>query len=349
VVVIGEHMIGPGEPCFVIAEAGVNHNGDPDLALELVRAAAAAGVDAVKFQLFRAEDVVTGESPKARYQLETTDPNESQFAMLKSLELPLDAYPRLMQAAAGLGLTFLCTCYSPDEIDYLDELGVPAFKFASALIVELPLLRHAAGKDKPLLLSTGMATLDEIRAAVELAHDMDVEVALFQCTTDYPTDPGDANLRVIGTLATEFGVPVGYSDHTVGDAVALAAVACGACMLEKHFTLDRKLAGPDHSASLEPAQFAELVRRVRDVERALGSDVKKPTKSELENATAMRRSLVAARPIPAGTLITADLVTLKRPATGLPPGSIDTIVGSRARVDIAPDTHLTDELVEIAG
>ncbi len=343
---IASTLVGPGNPVWILAEAGVNHNGDPRLAFELVRAAAGAGADAVKFQLFRAEDVVTDASPKARYQLETTDRDESQFAMLKSLEIPMETYPELMREANSLGIEFLCTCYSAAEIDFLDEIGVPAFKFASALIIELPLVRHAAEKGKPVLLSTGMSTMTEIREAVRVAEEAGADVGLFQCTTDYPASPADANLRVIDTLAEEFAVPVGYSDHTLGDATTLAAVACGATFIEKHLTLDTTMPGPDHTASLDPSAFAEMVRRVREVESALGTGKKEPTPRELENASVMRRSLVAATAIRAGTAITSDLVTTKRPASGLPPSALDSVVGARARVDIPPNAPLTLELLD---
>ena len=233
----------------------------------------------MKFQLFRAEDVVTDASPKARYQLETTDRNESQFAMLKSLEIPMETYPELMREANSLGIEFLCTCYSAAEIDFLDEIGVPAFKFASALIIELPLVRHAAEKGKPVLLSTGMSTMTEIREAVQVAKVSGADIGLLQCTTDYPASPADANLRVIDTLTEEFAVPVGYSDHTLGDATALAAVACGATFIEKHLTLDTTMSGPDHAASLDPSGFAEMVRRIREVESALGTGRKEPNAS----------------------------------------------------------------------
>jgi N,N'-diacetyllegionaminate synthase len=343
---IGSAFVGPGSPVWIIAEAGVNHNGDPSLAFELVRAAASAGADAVKFQLFRAEDVVTAAAPKARYQLETTDPGESQFEMLKSLEVPRNTYPELMREASSLGIEFLCTCYSPAEIDFLDDMGVPAFKFASALIIELPLIRRAAEKGRPVLLSTGMATMTEVRDAVRAVEESGADVALLQCTTDYPADPADANLRAIDTLVEEFRVPVGYSDHTLGDVTTLAAVACGATFIEKHLTLDNMMSGPDHVASLEPSAFAEMVRRVREVEAALGTGKKEPTSRELENALTMRRSLVAAQTIPAGTAITAELVTAKRPASGLPPSALETIVGARARVDIPANAPLTLDLLD---
>lgn len=343
---VGQRTIGPDEPVWVIAEAGVNHNGDAELALQLIRAAAECGADAVKFQMFKAEDVVTAAAPKARYQLETTDPEQSQFEMLKELELPWNVYPVLVAEAARHGLAFLCTCYSSDEVDYLDELGVPAFKFASALIIELPLIRHAAAKQKPVLLSTGMATLAEVAAGVTAVQEQGAPVALFQCTTDYPADPADANLRAIRLMQDEFGVPVGYSDHTVGDATMLAAIALGAKLVEKHFTLDRTMRGPDHASSLDVEQFRRMVHRVREVEASLGSAAKEPTPRELENAAGMRRSLVVIRDLPAGAVVTADAIAAKRPTGGLPPDAADRVIGMRARVNITADTQLTFDLLD---
>jgi len=345
-ILVGSRAVGKDQPVWIIAEAGVNHNGDPGLASELIRAAATTGADAVKFQMFRAEDVVTATAPKARYQLETTDPGESQIQMLKSLELPFNTYPQLIEEADALGLTFLCTCYAASEIDFLDELGIPAFKFASAQIIELPLIRHAATTGKPVLLSTGMATMNEIADAIQTARNAGTDIALFQCTTDYPADPAEANLRAIRTLADEFDAPAGYSDHTVGDATALAAVACGASLLEKHLTLDKNMRGPDHSSSLEPAEFRDMVLRIRDVERALGDGRKQPTPSEIKNAKTMRRGLVAAQAIPAGTIITVDLVATKRPPLGLPPNRIAEILGAEARVDISANAPLTLDLLD---
>jgi N,N'-diacetyllegionaminate synthase len=343
---IADRVVGNGAPCFVVAEAGVNHNGDPELASRLVHAAADAGADCVKFQMFRAEDVVSDGAPKAAYQLETTDPEQSQFDMLKALELPRETYPLLVDEAAAAGIAFLCTCYAEDELDYLDDLGVPAFKFASAQIVELPLLRYAARKGRPIIVSTGMATLDEIELAVEaIAAEGDPPVILLQCTTDYPAEIADANLRVISTLAAAFDVPVGYSDHTVGELAAVASVACGAALVEKHLTLDKALPGPDHSSSLEPDELAALVRTIREVEAALGSGLKEPSASERANARGMRRSLFAVTDIPAGSRIAREQLAMRRPNTGLPPSDLPRVIGATAKRDIAAGTPLTFELL----
>ena len=343
---IGERTVGPGEPCFVIAEAGVNHDGDLETAKRLVDAAAKAGADAVKFQLFRAADVASAAAPKAGYQLETTGESESQRRMLESLELPPKAFAELKRLADDAGLAFLCTCYAEDELDYLADRGMPAFKFASAQIVELPFLAHAATKDRPMLVSTGMATLAEVDEAVSTIRAAGNEqILLLQCTTSYPAPVEDANLRAITTLEADFDVPVGYSDHTLDDTSAIVAVARGAVLLEKHFTLDKTAPGPDHRALLEPGELATTIRRIRDAEASLGSAAKSPAESEVANAPTMRRSLRAARPIAAGTRISRDDVAVRRPAGGLPPRLLPDVIGAVAKTDIAEDAALSPELL----
>jgi N,N'-diacetyllegionaminate synthase len=339
-------MISRGR-CTVVAEAGVNHDGDFGRAVQLVEAAAEAGADVVKFQLFRAEEVASELAPKAGYQLRTTGEEGSQVEMLRGLELPQEAFPKLLEEARRRGLGFLATCYAENELDLLDEAGVEAFKFASAQIVELPLLAHAARKGKALIVSTGMATTGEIEEALETIRSAgDPPVVLLQCTTNYPSRVEEANLRAIKTLGDRFGLPVGYSDHTDGDAAAVAAAALGAVLLEKHLTLDRSLPGPDHAASLDPAQFAAMVRRVREAEAALGSPEKEPAPGELENAYTMRRSLFAIADIPAGTAIRQDQIGMRRPFAGLHPRLLPEIVGATARVDIAAGTPLTRDLLQ---
>ena len=332
--------------CTIVAEAGVNHDGDFERAVRLVEAAAEAGADVVKFQLFRAEEVASELAPKAGYQLRTTGSAGSQVDMLRALELPPDAFPRLLAEARRRGLGFLATCYAENELDLLDDAGVEAFKFASAQIVELPLLTHAARKGKLLIVSTGMASVAEIEEALATIRAAgDPPVVLLQCTTNYPSRVDEANLRAIATLRETFGVPVGYSDHTEGDAAAVAAVALGAVLLEKHLTLDRSLPGPDHAASLDPAQFASMVGRVREAEAALGSPEKEPTPGELENAYTMRRSLFAVADIPAGTAIRREQLGMRRPYAGLPPRLLAEVVGTTARIDIAAGTPITHDLL----
>jgi N,N'-diacetyllegionaminate synthase len=333
--------------CTIVAEAGVNHDGDFGRAVRLVEAAAEAGADVVKFQLFRAEEVASELAPKAGYQLRTTGEKGSQVEMLRGLELPPEAFPKLLEEARRRNLGFLATCYAEDELDLLDEAGVEAFKFASAQIVELPLLTHAARKGKPLIVSTGMATTAEIEEALDaIGAAGDPPVVLLQCTTNYPSRVEEANLRAIATLRERFGVPIGYSDHTDGDAAAVAAAALGAVLLEKHLTLDRSLPGPDHAASLDPAQFAALVRRVREAEAALGSAEKEPALGEAENAYTMRRSLFAIADIAAGSAIRQEQIGMRRPFAGLHPRLLPEIVGATARVDIAAGTPLTRDLLQ---
>ena len=264
--------------------------------------------------------------------------------MLESLALPEAEFARLKAAADARGIGFLCTSYSASGLDYLESIGVNGYKFASAQIVELSLISHAARFGKPLILSTGMADLHEIDEALNAARP--APVILLQCTTDYPSRVEDANLRTIPALQKRYDVPIGYSDHTTGDTVAIAAVALGASLVEKHLTLDRRMEGPDHAASLDPVQFEKFVAAAREAQAALGSSVKQASRVETANAAVMRRSLHAVRRIPAGTTIHAADVGLKRPNVGLAPRELDRVVGRRARVDIEPETPLLPDLIE---
>ena len=344
---IGARRIGGGAPCFVIAEAGVNHNGDPALAAALVDAAADAGADAVKFQTFAADRLTTAAAPKADYQRARTGDSDSMREMLRKLELPPDAHRTLQQRCAARGMMFLSTPFDEHSADLLDDLGVPAFKVPSGEITNTLLLDHIARKGRPLLMSTGMATLDEVRCAVDTVRRAGNDaLALLQCTSAYPAPIERANLRSIATLAETFAVPVGYSDHTLGTTAAFAAVALGASIVEKHLTTDRTLAGPDHAASLEPQEFAALVRGVRDVEAALGDGVKAPAPEEHAIAAVARRSLVAARQLRAGETLTREMVAAKRPGTGLAPATLPQFVGRRLRVDVAADALLSHDMFE---
>jgi len=334
-------LFAPSERCYIIAEAGVNHNGDAELARELVRAARRAGADAVKFQTFRAEALVVRDAAKARYQLATTDPGESQYEMLRKLELPHETQAELAELCAREGIEFLSTPYNFEDVDFLDSLGVRAFKLASIHLVERPFLQYVARKGKTMIVSTGMGTLKDVQDAVGAIREVsDVPVILLQCTTNYPASPEDANLRAMATMREALRLPVGYSDHTQSETCCVAAVALGAVMIEKHFTLDPGLPGPDHSSAAGPEEFARLVGRIRETERALGNGRKEPSAAEAANAPAMRRSIVARRRIAAGEVITADALTLKRPGTGLPPRYWDDIVGRKAPREIAPDEPL---------
>jgi N-acetylneuraminate synthase/N,N'-diacetyllegionaminate synthase len=347
VIDLAGRAVGEGAPCLVVAEAGVNHNGDVELAERLVDAAAAACADAVKFQSFRAEAVASAGAPKAAYQRAATGEEESQQEMLRALELSAETHRRLQRRAQEHGLLFLSTPFDAASADLLEELGVPAFKVASPDLTNLPFLEYLAAKGRPLIVSTGMAELSEVEAALAaLARVGATDVVLLQCVSSYPAPAAEQNLRTIPALAARFGVPVGFSDHTTGGAAALAAVALGACLLEKHFTLDRTLPGPDHAASLEPAELAGLVRDVREVEAALGDGVKRPTPAERENRELVRRSLAAAVDLPAGTLLERSMLTALRPGTGIAPSRIDEVVGRRLRRSVAGGELLDPAAVE---
>jgi len=344
---IGDRAVGPGAPCFVIAEAGVNHNGDLDLAHALIDVAAGAGADAVKFQTYSTPHLVTERAPKAQYQMIDVADEESQYDMLARLELSELDHVELRDHCKDLRLEFLSSPFDARCADMLDRLGLRAFKLASGELTNLPLLRHVAGLGKPLILSTGMADLDEVRTAVEALRGAgDPPLALLHCVSAYPAPLEDCNLRAMATLAREFGLPVGWSDHTEGTAVAVAAVALGAVIVEKHFTLDRDLPGPDHQASLEPDDLIQLVRAVRAVEPALGDGIKRPRACEANTAEVARKSLVAARNLTGGApLIDGDLI-VRRPGTGLPPARLDEVTGRRLRTDVAVGTPLTEDMLE---
>jgi N-acetylneuraminate synthase len=341
---IDGRTIGPGHSCFIIAEAGVNHNGDLNLARELVCAAAEAGADAVKFQTFCAEQLASCRAPKAVYQLNVTDTNESQLAMLKRLELSAAYHHELSSLCHDQGVTFLSSPFDERSADFLEELCLVAFKIPSGEITNLSFLQHVARKNRPMIVSTGMSALHEVQAALRaIAEVGDPRVILLHCVSNYPADPMDVNLLAMKTMSSAFGVPVGYSDHTEGTEIALAAVALGACVIEKHFTIDRSLPGPDHCASIEPQELSALVRGIRKVEASLGNGAKVPAASEATTAAVVRKSLVASRDIPAGATVTGEMITLKRPGTGLPPSMRDTFVGRITRREIPKDTLLTLE------
>ncbi len=329
-------MPGAMPRAFIIAEAGVNHNGDIELARRLVRAAAEAGADAVKFQTFQAAHLVTADAPQAEYQARNTGKTESQYDMLKRLELPLAAFAELAALCRELGIEFMSTAFDEESADYLAGLGMGVFKIPSGELTNLPFIRRIATYGKPVIVSTGMGTLDEARAAVETIRAAgDDKITVLHCVTNYPAPPDSVNLRAMRTLRDALGVPVGYSDHTEGIEAPVIAVAAGACVIEKHFTLDKDLPGPDHKASLDPAELAEMVRAIRRAEVLLGRAEKQPGATELEVAKIVRRSVVAARDIPAGMEITEAMLVLRRPGTGIPPAHLHEVPGRRARVDIA--------------
>ena len=344
---IGKKAIGPQEPVFVIAEAGVNHNGDLELARALVDLAVDAGADAVKFQTFHADRLATADAPKAGYQLKTTGDAESQLEMLRRLELSANAHRELDAYCRERGILFLSTPFDEEAVDFLDELGVPAFKISSGDLTNSPLLEHVAGKRKPVILSTGMSQLSEVIEAVSVLNAAGCEnPVLLHCVSNYPADAADVNLRAMQTMRAAFDLNVGFSDHTEGMDVAVAAVALGACVIEKHFTLDRALPGPDHRASLEGEELRELVRSIRRVETALGSGRKQPAASEIETARVARRSLVAARAIPAGVSLKREMVVLRRPGTGFPPTALHTLLGRITVREIAGGAILEESMFE---
>ena len=343
---IGGRMVGENQPCFIIAEAGVNHNGDLTLAHQLIDVAAQSGADAIKFQTFKAENLASVNAPKAAYQLETTSTSESQFEMLRRLELNADAHRELIMHCRDKNIIFLSTPFDEASTDLLETLGVPAYKTPSGEITNLTYLSHVARKNKPLIVSTGMALLGEVETAVrtiEAANNR--EFVLLQCVSNYPANPADSNLRTMQTMALAFKTLVGYSDHTLGIEVSLAAVALGACVIEKHFTLDRDLPGPDHQASAEPSELAALVRGIRTVESALGDGRKQPAFSEANTAAVARKSLIAACDIPAGIKLTESMITIKRPGTGLPPAMKEYLIGRVTRAMIADGTLLTLDML----
>jgi N-acetylneuraminate synthase/N,N'-diacetyllegionaminate synthase len=341
---IGERLLGEGEPCFIVAEAGVNHNGDINLAKKLVDAAKEAKADAVKFQTFKAEKIATDYAKKAEYQIKTTDKNRSQLAMLKRLELDDEDFRELYNYAKKRDIVFLSSTFDKESVDLLDDLGVLAFKIPSGEITNFPLLKYVAQKKKPVILSSGMSTLNEIEEALKVIRENGArDIILLHCVTSYPAKKEEANLQVIETLRRRFKLPVGFSDHTLGITITIAAAAMGAVLIEKHFTLNRSLRGPDHRASLEPNELKEMVTAIRDVERALGDGVKKLTKEEGEIRKHVRRSIVAKVSIPRGTVIHESMLDIKRPGTGIEPKHLNKIVGKRAKRDIKPDELITFE------
>ena len=341
-ITIADRRIGDGHPTFVIAEAGVNHNGDLSRALLLVDEAAAAGADAVKFQTFSAERVAAATAPKAVYQQETTGSAGSQLDMLRGLELSRDAHCSLQDRCRKRGVIFLSTPFDESSVDLLESLGVPAFKIPSGEITNAPLLEHIAAKGRPVIASTGMSTLEEVQAAIAVLRAAGArELALLHCVSEYPARPADVNLRAMETMRRATGLPVGYSDHTLGVEVALAAVALGAVIIEKHFTISRALPGPDHRASLEPHELHALIRGIRSVQSALGHGRKEPAPGEADVARVARRSLVAARDIHPGTTITRDMVAILRPAGGLSPMMLGQVIGRRAVIKIQAGEQLS--------
>ncbi len=345
VIKFGPHLIGAGQPCYVIAEAGANHNRDLGLAHELIDQAVSAGADAVKFQTYSGESLYSTKAPKFDY-LADLDAPQRPHELLESIAMPRDWQPVLAEYCAAQGIDFLSSPFDRAAVDELDALDVHGFKIASFELVDLPFIEYAASKGRPLILSTGMATMAEIDEAIDAAHRGGTQdIIILQCASLYPSPPHIMNLRTIPAMAAAFGVPVGLSDHTLGTHIASASVAMGAAVIKKHFTLDRTMPGPDHPFAIEPNELAELVAHVRDVEAALGDSAKRgPSKEEAaEMYSKARRSIVATGPISQGTVVTREMLGVKRPGHGIKPKYIDAIVGRIASVDIEYDETITWE------
>lgn len=330
-----EHIV------FIIAEAGVNHNGSTELAKNLIDVAAEAGADAVKFQTFRAEKIVSRYAPKAEYQKQTASPDESQFDMIKKLELNLSAHQELIEHCKNRNVLFLSTPFDHESIELLNGLDVTMFKIPSGEITNLPYLRHIGRIGKPVILSSGMATLGEIEFALDILTKEGLQlqdITVLHCNTEYPTPMDDVNLKAMQTIAAAFpGIRVGYSDHTLGIEIPIAAAAMGAAVIEKHFTLDRNMEGPDHRASLEPDELRAMVKAIRNVEKATGNGRKKPSLSETKNMSVARKSIVAAKAVRKGEIFTEENLAAKRPGNGISPMRWDEVIGKRAMKNFQED------------
>lgn len=340
--------IGEGEPCFFIAEAGSNHNRDFDLAKKLVDDAAAAQASAVKFQIFSAAKIYSKKTPKMSYlkEKQLTQEGESVYDLIQKLELPRNWLRDLKAYSEEKGLIFMATPFDVDAVDRLEEAGVLLYKVASFEITHLPMLRRIALTGKPIILSTGMADLADVERALEAIRSAGSSpVVLLHCAINYPPAYTDIHLRAMQTLRQAFDVPVGFSDHTMDATCDIAAVALGATVIEKHFTLDRTLPGPDHPFAVEPNELRDIVAAIRNTEKALGSPIKKHTQAEDELYRLARRSLVAARNIPKGTVITAEMLEVKRPGFGIPTYLMDIVIGRRAGIDIEEDDILTWDMI----
>ena len=326
---------------FIIAEAGVNHNGDIEIAKKMIDAASAAGADAVKFQTFKAERIVSINAPKAEYQIENTNNTESQYQMLKKLEIDKETHLELMEYCKEKNIMFLSTPFDIESVHMLVELGIEIIKIPSGEITNLPYLREVARQKKKVILSTGMSNMQEVKEAVDIIRQNGAEdITVLHCNTQYPTPMEDVNLRAMISMREELELPVGYSDHTQGIEVPIAAVAMGATVIEKHFTLDKTMEGPDHKASLEPEELRKMVKSIRNIEKALGDGNKNRTESEKNNLSIVRKSIVAACRIEKGELFTEKNLTVKRPGNGISPMKWDEIIGK-----VSDKTYEVDEVI----
>ncbi len=332
---------------YVIAEAGVNHNGSLETAFRLIDAAKESGADCVKFQTFKAEQLVTTTSPKAKYQTIVTDATESQYEMLKKLELDFNDFKVLKDYCAKKNIDFLSTPYNKEDADLLNNLNVSTFKIASGQLTELPFLKYVASKKKTMIISTGMATMAEVFSAVEVIRETGNEdIIALQCTTNYPSAIEDANILAMNSIRHACKVRVGYSDHVQNNYACFAAVALGAELIEKHFTLDKSMVGPDHSSSLNPGEFKELVEGIRNIEKSLGNGIKKPSRAEVENAVGMKRSIVVLKDLTEGTILAEADLGFKRPSTGLAPNFLPLILGKKLKRSMQKDEPLKFDSIE---
>lgn len=343
---IGDRIIGKGHPIFIIAEAGINHNKDKSLAKELIGVAAECGANAVKFQTWKTEEFIANKEVTYQYREDGRMKEESMYEMFKRLELPVEWHKELFDYARVKGIIPLSSPADHQAVDLLEELGVPAFKLASEDLINIPLVEYVAGKGKTVILSTGMATEDEIRMALKCFDSPASQVVLLHCVSLYPTPLDLGNLNRIVSLREKFNVPAGYSDHTDGTLAAIGAVSLGAVLIEKHFTIDKNLQGPDHSFSADPTELKIMVDNIRLMENAIGSGEIRPSEAEWAMRDSCRRSVVADTDIKKGMVITKDMIHFRRPGTGLKPIEIDLVVGKRAKVDILYNDKITFEMIE---
>lgn len=338
IIYVGDKIISESSPTFIIAEAGVNHGGDMELAKRLISLAASSGADAVKFQTFRAEDLILNNVKKAPYQQKTTGSEESQFEMLKKLEVTFEQNLKLKQHCINEGIIFLTTPFDEASLDDLDGLDLPAYKIASTDTTNLPYLSKVARKGKPIFLSTGMSYLAEVQMALETIYELNKDVVLLQCTANYPINDNEANLSVINTFKKNFDVLLGYSDHTVGVGAAPFAIPMGAKVVEKHFTYDKSMTGPDHKASLSPEEFKSFVQTIRRVDAYMGSSIKKPNLSETATRASLQKCLVAKDSIKEGDEFTEENIIAKRTGgIGISPIYYADILGRKAMRNFAKD------------
>lgn len=345
---IGDRKIGKKHPCYIIAEAGVNHNGDIELATKLIDKAKKCDVDAIKFQTWKTENIVQKHAPMAKYQKLNVPSSDNQYDLIKSLELPFSDFEYLKTYADDKELTFLSTPFDVESANFLEKISIEAFKIASGEITNPFLLDCIASFQKPIIMSTGMATLGDIESALKRFYSQNVRnIILLHCITSYPAKIEEANVNAIPVLEKVFQHLVGLSDHTIGNLIPVLSVAKGAVLIEKHFTLDKSMQGPDHKASLDPSELAEMVSQIRLSEKALGTGKKIPTASELEIAEVARKSLVSLKPIRKGECLTEENLTVKRPGTGIDPRLIDMIRGQKARKDIEEDVLLSWDMIDL--